>query len=512
MSTNFKVSLSVAVVFLSICSIHICAQQPTPALSKTEKYVLEQLGKGALADLTDMNEQEKTIPAQFLEDLLINSSGRFKIHRNGIQIKGALIPGILNLSNSEIRYFVDLSNCRFDDVYFFQTVLTKGMTLNGSSFEGTAYFGYATVMEGLAATGTHFNRAEEVADFNAIKVTGPAIFDQATFAGGVTFLYAVIDGSFGIKEAHFDNEAKEVSFNTMKIDRGFFAEGATFKGPVNLINLKIGDNFEARKTHFYNHNGTVDFEMMSTGHHVLLSGAEFYGPVDLTSANVNGTLELDGTHFENTEKGPAFRDTRANLMSIDGATFSRPADFSNLTYQNVYPLSSLFDLIKASESNYAAYTELESCLQRNGLVSQADEVFVEGKRYERRTANQIDWVKSYLSDRVYGYGRKPHRILFVDLAFVLVGVLFFRQRRMALKAPSGNGKDVSDPQSREKTPPYNSFLYSLTLFAPAIDTQYTNNWEPGPAYRKTRMYMRVHTILGYALIPLTIAIWTGIFK
>jgi hypothetical protein len=50
------------------------------------------------------------------------------------------------------------------------------------------------------------------------------------------------------------------------------------------------------------------------------------------------------------------------------------------------------------------------------------------------------------------------------------------------------------------------------LFAPAIDSQYTNNWELGPAYPKARRYQQFQKMMGYILVPLTIVIWTGIFK
>jgi hypothetical protein len=108
-----------------------------------------------------------------------------------------------------------------------------------------------------------------------------------------------------------------------------------------------------------------------------------------------------------------------------------------------------------------------------------------------------------------GFGRKPQRVIYYDLGLVLVGAFLFRRWKMILKAAGSENKEDLKPGS---SPPYNAFLYSLTLFAPAIDSQYTNNWEISPGHRKTRWYLHVHKILGYVLVPLTIAIWTGIFK
>lgn len=140
---------------------------------------------------------------------------------------------------------------------------------------------------------------------------------------------------------------------------------------------------------------------------------------------------------------------------------------------------------------------------------------MEMKKYERRKGlNWFDSIKSYLSQALQGFGRRPHRVLYYDLAVLLFGAFLFRRRKMTLKHNPGAEEPQPDPKSptTENLPPYNGFLYSLTLFAPTIDTQYTNNWQPKPDHRKTRWYMQAHKVFGYVLVPLTIAIWTGIFR
>jgi hypothetical protein len=511
MATKYKFVLTLGILLFSIPAQPSLAQGTKPALSPAEEYVLKQVAAGDTADLEQQfkkSEADRVIRASFLEGLVINQNNNYKIDKLGIQISGARIPGTLSLANTEISYYLSLAKCHFDDVDFFQTVFRKGLMIDGSSFDGRVDFTYSTVMQGLSANNANFLNQQELATFDFIKVGGPVFINDATFAGPVTFLYAVISGSLEIKRAKFLNPDKGVSFNTMRIDSGFFADHAVFEGPVNSVNLRIADNFEGPNTTF---KKLADFQMMSLGHNLFLSNATFVGPARFMSATVAGNVELNKTQFQN-EEPPQFQDMKAGAILVNKTRFSSPPNLTNLTYQNIYPTSGLLELLRNSGSDYSAYTELEKCLQRNGYAADADEVFMEMKRYERRRGlTRFDSLKSYLSEGLQGFGRRPQRVVYFDLGIVFIGALLFRRRKMALKS---DGKNQTQPQveSKKDLPPYNSFLYSLTLFAPTIDNQYTNNWEPAEPHKKTRGYIRFHKLLGYLLVPLTLAIWSGVFK
>jgi hypothetical protein len=498
-------------IFLTL-AIFLLALSATRSVAATEKaqraelrkyveaemYVQQQLAKGEIADLSVRfkdDEQKRILPANFIEELLINPKDS-RIHRNGVLITGARIDGLLNLANTEIANFVFLTNCEFDDVFFFQTVFKKGLTLDKSTFRGNADFSYATVNEGLMANDTRFLREDGVANFGSIKVTGPVAFDRATFAGPVTFVYAVISGAFQIRNGKFlcKADAKTpcpetaISFNTMKIDSGFFAADAIFERPADMINLRITDNFEGERTQF---KQSATFSMMRLGHNLFLSDAIFEGKVSFNRANIEGIIDFSGPQFK----------------------FAYPPDLSDASYLNVYPTTEMLERIENSPSNYAAYTQLENCLQRNGYASQADDAFIARKKLERK--NSIKWgdkVKSYLSQYLQGFGRIPQRVLWYDLFFVVLGTVLFRRTKMVLKKTASKGGEESGPDTPDESPPYNAFLYSLTLFAPTLDNQYTNNWKPGPGHRKTKWYMTVQKWAGYIFVPLTIGIWTGIFR
>ena len=477
--------LLLSVLGLAVPAVAIGA----PDTAQAQEYILEQLRDGNIADLRQQfpNEDDRLLSAAFLQGLILNDGQKFAIHRNGVRIHGAVISEPINLSNSEIAQMVDLSNCHFTNVRFFQTVFKKGLFMKDSVFDGEVYFAAATINGGLFFTRSHFDNHDKGANFQALKVNGPAVLDQTTFQGPATFAYAVVDGVFQLSGAYFANKDQEAVFNSMNIDRGFFAEKATFEGGVDLINVRLGDNFEGAESHFNNPKTEISIVMIIR-RNLFLGKATFSGKVDFSNTSVGGNIELDQTVFA----------TAPNL--------------SHVTYESISSHVRLLDLLRNSPSDYSAYNELESYFQKNGSSSEADEVFMEKKRYERRQGlNWFESLKSYLSEILTGFGRRPYRVLYYDLIIVLIGAALFRHRKMVLKSKATE-KTAEADRTEQTTLPYNAFLYSLTLFAPTIDSQYTNNWQPAPEYRRTKGYRTFEKVAGYILVPLTIAIWTGIFK
>ena len=57
---------------------------------------------------------------------------------------------------------------------------------------------------------------------------------------------------------------------------------------------------------------------------------------------------------------------------------------------------------------------------------------------------------------------------------------------------------------------YNPFWYSLDLFLPFIDLKMSGVWQPKEARKFVRHYARIHTIIGYILIPIGLLAVTGL--
>ena len=72
--------------------------------SETEKWVLEQVAAGKIADLSKKfpDEAQRKLSAQFLEDLLTGALPGFKLHRNGMRIMSATIHEPIDLTDAQI--------------------------------------------------------------------------------------------------------------------------------------------------------------------------------------------------------------------------------------------------------------------------------------------------------------------------------------------------------------------------------------------------------------------------
>ena len=73
-------------------------------------------------------------------------------------------------------------------------------------------------------------------------------------------------------------------------------------------------------------------------------------------------------------------------------------------------------------------------------------------------------------------------------------------------------RDVQLQDSIDEGKRYNPLWYSLDLFLPFIDLQAAGVWMPRQDSWLRRHYARVHTILGWVLIPIGLAAITGIIK
>ena len=100
-------------------------------------------------------------------------------------------------------------------------------------------------------------------------------------------------------------------------------------------------------------------------------------------------------------------------------------------------------------------------------------------------------------DWFVGYGRSPGRTLFWCTLIVAVGMAVFRPQRM-------------EPRTTNlKTDCYSAFWSSVDLFLPLSKLQDTERWKPRDHLWFVRFGSRLHTMLGWALIPIALAAWTG---
>ncbi len=59
---------------------------------------------------------------------------------------------------------------------------------------------------------------------------------------------------------------------------------------------------------------------------------------------------------------------------------------------------------------------------------------------------------------------------------------------------------------------YNPFWYSLDVFAPIIDLEAAKIWSPGPEKTFRWVFFRIQRILGWLLVPIAVAAFTGFLR
>jgi hypothetical protein len=112
-------------------------------------------------------------------------------------------------------------------------------------------------------------------------------------------------------------------------------------------------------------------------------------------------------------------------------------------------------------------------------------------------------------DWLTGYGRKPSRTVWISLAIVLVGMLFFDPNNFD---PSflGGWNWLMDGNVWKKR--VVTFFLSLDEFLPGVDLGLARLWQLSTISYPTLVYYHFHKIAGWILIPVGLAAVFSQFK
>jgi hypothetical protein len=157
---------------------------------------------------------------------------------------------------------------------------------------------------------------------------------------------------------------------------------------------------------------------------------------------------------------------------------------------------------KASFSSQP-YHELESAFRSAGRSDLADETYEKMKDHERAShrLGWLDWLKSFLLSFLIRYGREPYRVIYIGFSIVVLGWYLFRDREFM---------DPKKPQYEKR--PYSPFWYSLLLFLPLSNVPDCDAWEPKDNRPGLQIYARVHSLLGWILVPIGLAAVSGLIS
>jgi len=372
------------------------------------------------------------------------------------------------LRNAEVPEETSLTECRFAGTAdFSKSVFTKGFSLAGSSFGRSA-------------------------NFSSMKVGRSAVFDQASFSADVNAAQLEITGVFTAREAHFNSPTGAVDFTSLKTGGDAFFTGATFAGPVTFQSAHITDNWRLDGSQFTSANATVKFEEVKVGAAATFIDCHFAGYVSFKDARF-ASLDFSKVIWPANRKDQPF-------LWLNGMTYGRiSAGSEKESWQNIYNLVQR----TAHGSAYSAdvFTRLEDYYRKLGYPRPANAFFRAQKKREREEVlTGFSWAWSYFLEQFVGYGRSPERAIFWSVIIIGIGCVMFRPHRM-------------EAQKSEYTErKYSPFWYSVDVYLPIIKLHDAEIWKPKEEQSRTHVWRRIHTVLGWALIPSAVAAWTGMLS
>ena len=366
--------------------------------------------------------------------------------------------------------------------------LKVGSIINfeGAVFEGPAIFAGSSVGGQFNAGGAEF-RSKNATDFTGLTVGQLAKFTDAVFCGPVDFAGAKIGGEFKADVAQGAVlEAVRIKGQVICHDALFFnltISGAD-KHPLEIFQLDLNRTAVESKLSLENLH-IQDF---------LAWNLQVKGQTNLRQVKIAGKADLRGSKFASLEIAQTQWPQRENLdLARMTYQFARIEE-GKLTWwkKNIeYGLlarTPLLEWVERSSYYKRNYLDLQDYLNRTGQERQADEAFIAMKRWELSNwwgglGNPLTWPTLVFWDLGVGYGRKPLRIVWIALAFVIVGAVFFKPQYL-------EGVDWPVNQTLRR------LALSLDIFTPSLfNMGMEAKWHP-PKTLGLQRFIFIHRLIG----------------
>lgn len=272
-----------------------------PLLNGEQRLLLAcRLGEVATLGnkLPDASSHEPLIRAAFLRFLLLGGDEQAPVHEHGVNLRGAIVEGKLDLSGCKIPHNVALDHCRFTDLLLAQD---------------TRFDGFVSMQGSFLPRGISADRM--LCNSNLFLRSG----FEAT--GEVRLLGAQIGGNLECRGGQFKVEYGDALLADNVIVKGIvrLTEGFKATGKVRLLGAQIGGSLICRGGQFV----VSDGEALSADRAAVRGGVFFSdgmratGEVRLLGAQIGGNLECGGGRFE-VKEGDALS---ADNVVVKGSVF-----------------------------------------------------------------------------------------------------------------------------------------------------------------------------------------------
>jgi len=285
-------------------------------LSKAEERVRAGLDSGAFTELGDGSLPEagdagRRVRAGLIRLLLLGDDPdpKYRLHEQGLQIRGAWIPDLLDLEGCRDLRDVALMNCRFAEAPLLRSAGLGNLYLSGSRLPGLA-------ADGLEARGDVFLRGVEAE--GELRLLGAKL-------GGV------LDCEGARLRAARDAEGKPgpaLTADRLEARGGVFLRGVEAEGALRLPGAKLGGDLDcegARLRAARDAEGKPGPALFADGLEarggVFLRGVEAEGELRLLGAKLGGDLDCTGARLRAArdaegKPGPALTADRLEASGV----------------------------------------------------------------------------------------------------------------------------------------------------------------------------------------------------
>ena len=351
---------------------------------------------------------------------------------------------------------------------------------------------------------------------NWVDLTGASFKGKAIFSG------AKIGGLFDASMARFESE-NGVDFSGMKVGHfhadvkpGAFLEGVQLRGPVsfaggqfydltitgpadprpNLSSLNLEQVTVERNLEIHNISmGELAADSLRVKGEAILAGLEIKDKVDLGSANFT-CLKMSDMKWPTPGK-ERVRFGGMTYQSIEIADDPPGTRLAQLIAW-LFPTSPILERVDNSAFDAGNYLQVQNFFQRTAKEELGDQAYINLRRRSSGLESPGDWLKPWywpqllFWDLPVGYGRKPLRILWYALIFVVAGALFFDPRYLT---------GVSWPERSRLYDVLGRLALSFDMFTPSLlNLGYEQNWHPVEVSVRLKTFIFFHKLVGRIFI------------
>jgi hypothetical protein len=438
---------------------------------------------------------DRTVRAESIARLLLDGPPAVSGRVACVKLSGAQISGELQLSGGNVVPYVELRDCRFEqvvmlsecqfttvrmvhcaiprleaarlhttgDLHLPQCTVEGGIRLTDAHIGTDLLLNQLTVRRdrhGRAIAADGLNVAQDV-EAELIEATGEISLRSARIGGRLSLRGSVLHNPYG---RYALNAARVQVEHTLYLSAGYLGSGQSSGTPPNGV-----------RTRHFTCEGGLRLDDGRFGNAVIIHQARFRltGSQQLSLRRVQtpelrltldepptGTISLAGARVGNlTDAQTCWPETAG--VDLTGFTYG------SLSPEGPFPLRERIAWLAAATPEYSPepYEHLAAALRVSGEDSDAREVLLAKQRRRRETLPLAGKLWGYLQDVTVGYGYRAGRAALWMAVLWAIGATFFRAH-------------PPPPLKAGEAPHWSAALYALDLLLPVIDLGQDSAWRP----------------------------------